>query len=252
MGALHKGHASLIENSVQENDITVCSIFVNPTQFGEKKDLETYPKPIENDINLLHSLHCDVLFLPDVEEVYPKSYKQQTFAIGDLETKIEGEQRPGHFQGVCNVLFRFFEMVNPNAVYFGQKDFQQTSVVAKLLELTDSKIELRIVPIAREEHGLAMSSRNVRLSKEGRKKAAFINQNLKILKQNCFDKSPQEAESIFRSTIEKIPGAKLDYIEVVDTKTLNPVTDLTAHDKVVAVTVVRYEGVRLLDNIYIT
>jgi pantoate--beta-alanine ligase len=132
MGALHEGHLSLLTESVSKADITVCSIFVNPTQFGEKQDLEKYPKPIENDIELLMQVNCDILFLPEYDQVYPSTYTHQKFELKDLDHKIEGASRPGHFQGVCNVLFRFFEIIKPNFAFFGQKDFQQTVVAGSL------------------------------------------------------------------------------------------------------------------------
>ena len=166
MGALHDGHSSLIVESVKSTSITVCSIFVNPAQFGEENDLVNYPNPIEKDIDLLIKHDCDILFLPSVEEVYPNDFEATVYELGGLDFKIEGASRPGHFQGVCNVIARFFEIIQPDIAYFGQKDFQQTSVVKKLNELLGSKTTINIVPIKREPHGLALSSRNVRLSKK--------------------------------------------------------------------------------------
>jgi len=247
MGALHEGHLSLIEQSTINNDITVCSIFVNPTQFGEKKDLETYPKPIENDIELLVKNNCDILFLPDYEEVFPAEYKQQVFELDGLDFKIEGASRPGHFQGVCNVLYRFFEIIAPNNAYFGQKDFQQTVVVKKLVELVPFDIDIVVVPIMREPHRLAMSSRNVRLSKQGRQNAAFINKALRNLKENVDSMSVDAAIEKAKQFINAQKGASIDYLMVVDVNTLEQVEDMSKPS--VALTVVEYEGVRLLDNI---
>jgi pantoate--beta-alanine ligase len=184
MGALHDGHISLLNESTKECDLSICSIFVNPTQFGESSDLEGYPKPIEKDIELLIQNKCDVLFLPSVEEVYPTTYAQQEFDLSGLDTVFEGKSRVGHFQGVCNVIYRFFDQINPHKAYFGQKDFQQTVVVKKLVEITGLKTAICVVPIKREPNGLAMSSRNVRLSVSGKKDAAFISHALMLVKNN--------------------------------------------------------------------
>lgn len=247
MGALHEGHLSLLKNSKSENSITVCSIFVNPTQFGEKKDLETYPKPIEKDIEKLLSVGCDILFLPEVQEVYPESYKQQYFDLLGLDLKIEGKQRPGHFQGVCNVIYRFFEIIEPDKAYFGQKDFQQTVVVKRLVELTKSKTEICVVPIAREENGLAMSSRNQRLSNEHRFQASFIREALLKIKEHAKEIGLQKAIEQARKELSTIKHAELEYLLAADTRSLQEVNHLDG--EVVVLTVVKFHGVRLLDNI---
>lgn len=247
MGALHEGHLSLIRSSVSDNDITVCSIFVNPSQFGEEADLVTYPKPIEQDIDLLMNAGCDILFLPVVEEVYPPPYTQEVFDLEGLDLKIEGKQRPGHFQGVCNVLKRFFEIVLPTRAYFGQKDFQQTVVAKKLVRLMQSPIEIVVVPIAREPHGLAMSSRNIRLSPSGRQKARFIQDALQDIYKNYEAVGLEQALSNAKSMLSAQEGAVLEYLTAVDAENLNAISPQT--QQVVVVTVVAYEGVRLLDNI---
>lgn len=251
MGALHAGHTSLIESSVANNTITVCSIFVNPTQFGDVADLDKYPKPIEKDIELLISHKCDILFLPNYEEVYPASYKQQNFEIGGLDHKIEGASRPGHFQGVCNVIHRFFTIVCPTRAYFGQKDFQQTVVVKKLVEITASPIDIQIVPIKREPHGLAMSSRNIRLSDKGRKNAAFIYKSISQAKDDIATMTLADAVAKAKQFISAQKGARIDYLLAVDTATLNEVTSIDDANEIAILTVVEYEGVRLLDNIYL-
>ena len=249
MGALHQGHASLIESCVSENNISVCSIFVNPTQFGEKADLDNYPKPIEKDIEMLVALGCDILFLPRYEDIYPADYQHKTFDIGGLDFKIEGASRPGHFQGVCNVIDRFFSIVSPDAAYFGQKDYQQTVVVKRLVEVTGSNVEIRIVPIKRESHGLAMSSRNIRLSEKGRMNAAFIFKALNQLKEDIQTMSLSEALEKAKQFISAQKGAKIDYLLAVNSYSLEEVSDLESAEGVAVVTVVEYEGVRLLDNI---
>jgi pantoate--beta-alanine ligase len=251
MGALHAGHLSLVEESVKQNDVTVCSIFVNPTQFGEEQDLVTYPKPIADDIRLLTEANCTVLFLPPVEEVYPKAYKHKTYALDGLDLKIEGASRPGHFQGVCNVLDRLFTLIEPTNAYFGQKDFQQTVVVKKLVELINSPTKICVLPIAREPHGLAMSSRNTRLSDQGRKNAAFIYRALQQLKEDVVTLGVTKALDKAKQFINAQKGASLDYLVIVDTDTLEEVDNLGDSNSVAALTVVEYEGVRLLDNIYL-
>lgn len=249
MGALHQGHLSLIDASVSENDITVCSIFVNPTQFGDAADLEKYPKPIEQDIEKLVKNDCSILFLPSYDDVYPSDYKQMIFAIGELEHKIEGASRPGHFQGVCNVLHQLFSLISPTAAYFGQKDFQQTVVVKKLVEITDSSVKIRVVPIKREPHGLAMSSRNVRLSAKGRQNAAFIHKALSQTKEDLASMTVAKAVAKAKQFINAQKGAAIDYLLAVDAKTLEEISSLDEAENITLLTVVEYENVRLLDNI---
>ena len=249
MGALHEGHASLVDQSVRENDITVCSIFVNPTQFGEAADLETYPRTIEADIETLLRHKCNILYLPEYDQVYPEDYVHEEYDLGGLDLKIEGASRPGHFQGVCNVLNRFFALIQPNRAYFGQKDYQQTVVAKRLVELLNSTTRIEVVSIAREPNGLAMSSRNVRLSEEGRQKAAFIYQTLLELKEDLKNKPLHEAVEKARKHITSQAHAKLDYLTVVDAFTLEDADETVDSQQLVALTVVEYEGVRLLDNI---
>jgi len=249
MGALHNGHLSLLSESVTKSDITVCSIFVNPTQFGEKADLEKYPKPIENDIELLIQVNCDILFLPGYDQVYPSTYTHQKFELKDLDHKIEGASRPGHFQGVCNVLFRFFEIIKPNFAFFGQKDFQQTVVAKLLAQLMEQAPHIVVTPIKREAHGLAMSSRNIRLSDKGKMNAAFIYRALHQLKEDIAEMNLIEALQKARQFISAQKGAQIDYLLAIDTITLDEVNSIDDAQGVAVVTVIEYEGVRLLDNI---
>lgn len=249
MGALHQGHLSLIDASRSENDITVCSIFVNPTQFGDVKDLETYPKPIERDLDLLIEHECDILFLPEAEDIYPIGHHHKTYDLNGLDKIIEGEQRPGHFQGVCNVLDRFFSIVKPQRAYFGQKDFQQTVVVRKLVSLLGLNIELRIMPISREPHGLAMSSRNSRLDPEAFQKARFIHDTLADIDRNKDSIGLEHALDNAAKMLSTQDGATLEYLTVVNANTLEP--EFTNTDPKVVLVVVNYRGVRLLDNLLI-
>lgn len=252
MGALHQGHTSLIEECMKNNDISVCSIFVNPTQFGEAKDLETYPKPIEKDIELLLNVNCSILFLPEVNQVYPETYEPIVYDLEDIDLKIEGASRPGHFQGVCNVIDRFLTIIKPNEAYFGQKDFQQTVVVKKLVKILNSKTKIIVVPIKREAHGLAMSSRNIRLSEKGRKNAAFIYKALSQLKEDVSEQPLDEAVEKAKQFISAQKGARIDYLLAIDTSSLQEVTHIEDAEEIAVVTVVEYEGVRLLDNIILT
>ncbi|HNA16252.1 MAG TPA: pantoate--beta-alanine ligase, partial [Ferruginibacter sp.] len=185
MGALHQGHISLIESACSENDLVVCSIFVNPTQFNDPKDFQNYPITIENDIDLLEKAGCDALFLPAVEEMYPAGLEnKKTYALGYLETVLEGRYRPGHFQGVCQVVHRLLTIVPADRLYLGQKDFQQCMVIRKMIELENLPIETVICPTLRETDGLAMSSRNMRLDKEAREKAVEISRTLLHIKSS--------------------------------------------------------------------
>lgn len=249
MGALHEGHICLINESVIQNDITVCSIFVNPTQFGDKSDLEKYPKPIERDIDLLLASSCDILFLPEYDQIYPNDYIHKTYDLDGLEYKIEGASRPGHFQGVCNVVARFFEIIKPDNAYFGQKDFQQTVVIKRLVKLLQLSVKLHIVAIKREPNGLAMSSRNVRLSEKGRKNAAFIYKALVQIKEDALTMPLKDAMAKAKQFISAQKGTKIDYLLAVDSTTLEEVEVLEAEKEIAILTVVEYEGVRLLDNI---
>jgi pantoate--beta-alanine ligase len=248
MGALHEGHLSLIKESFSSCDISICSIFVNPTQFGESNDLKKYPKPIEKDIQLLINNGCDVLFLPSVEEVYPVTYTQRNFDLGGIDLVFEGKSRVGHFQGVCNVIYRFFDQIKPHRAYFGQKDFQQTVVVKKLVNITSLNTKVCVVPIKREPGGLAMSSRNIRLSDSGRKKASFINESLKLIKNNFRKIGLSNSVDLAKKHILKNENAKLDYLVVAEKDTLRGV-ETYENKKLVVLTAVNYEGVRLLDNI---
>ncbi|MGB4080069.1 MAG: pantoate--beta-alanine ligase [Bacteroidia bacterium] len=251
MGALHSGHASLIDESVRENTITVCSIFVNPTQFGDKSDLEKYPKPIEKDIEILIKHKCDILFLPEFEDVYSAEYVHQKFELGELESKIEGASRPGHFQGVCNVVSQLFEIVSPDCAYFGQKDYQQTAIIKSLIQLTRSDVTLKIVPITREPSGLAMSSRNIRLSDKGRKNAAFIYKALRDIQTDAESRSLLELIDRAKQFISSQKGVDLDYLLAVDAETLNEATSIKESGSIIILVALTYEGVRLIDNIFL-
>jgi len=250
MGALHAGHISLIELSKQRDAISVCSIFVNPTQFNDRRDFEKYPATLENDIYLLEKAGCDILFLPPVKEIYPDDASQKVhYGIGYLETVLEGKYRPGHFQGVCMVMHRLLEIVKPNRLYLGQKDFQQLMVIKRLIEIIgmNELIEVIISPTLREKNGLAMSSRNMRLNEEERGKAAIIYRSLEMIKEKLLKKGFAELKNEAKMMIEE-NGLKVDYFEIADTKDLSLVNEWYAKKKLIALAAATINEVRLIDN----
>lgn len=251
MGALHGGHISLIKRSKTENDTTVCSIFINPRQFNDLKDLEKYPRPIEQDIKLLTESGADILFLPESDDIYPNNYLEPAIDLEGLDNILEGAIRPGHFKVVALVVKRLFDCVKPDNAYFGQKDFQQTLVIKEVVKQFNIAIKIVICDIVREENGLAMSSRNVRLNAEQRKQAAFIYSMLLQLKKDAKTLPLEEAINKAKSDILKNEGVQLDYLTIVNPKTLIPMETLTEDNTSLALVVVNYFGVRLLDNIYI-
>jgi pantoate--beta-alanine ligase len=249
MGALHQGHVSLLERARQENDTVVCSIFVNPKQFVDKMDLDAYPQPIAQDIHKLVDAGVDYLFHPDYDDLYREDYNDADINLNGLDTIFEGALRPGHFQGVAKVVNRFFDIVQPTRAYFGQKDFQQTVVIKTLVQNKQHDIDIVVCPIMREPHGLAMSSRNERLEPKIRERAAFIYKSLLKLKERCNFKSLAEAMETTLKYLNSIDDAELEYLICVNGNTMQEVSDLSDADYVVALTVVKFGGVRLLDNL---
>lgn len=250
MGALHPGHISLIESSRKENPVTVCSIFVNPTQFNDPKDFEKYPITIEQDITQLEQAGADLLFLPSVQEMYPHGLKPaRHYELGFLETVFDGAFRPGHFQGVCMVVHRLLEIVQPDNLYLGQKDYQQCMVISELIRLIgmQDKTRVRICPTLREPDGLAMSSRNLRLSPEERKIAPGIYHTLLYIKDNLEKGSLDSLQAIARQMLEK-SGFRVDYISVVDAKDLSAVDHWDGEQKLVVLAAAFLNEVRLIDN----
>jgi pantoate--beta-alanine ligase len=248
MGALHQGHISLIESACSENDVVVCSIFVNPTQFNDPKDFQNYPITIENDIDLLEKAGCDALFLPAVEEMYPAGLEnKKTYALGYLETVLEGRYRPGHFQGVCQVVHRLLTIVPADRLYLGQKDFQQCMVIRKMIELENLPIETVICPTLRETDGLAMSSRNMRLDKEAREKAVEISRTLLHIKSSL---KAGDLSELKTAAVEQLnrTGFKTDYVEIADADTLELIGRWDGKRKLVALCAAFLGEVRLIDN----
>jgi pantoate--beta-alanine ligase len=251
MGALHEGHISLLKISARENQVTVCSIFVNPAQFNDPKDFEKYPSTLKQDIEKLESNGCDILFLPPVVEIYPAGItEKKPYELGYLEKILEGEFRPGHFQGVCRAVEKLLSIVMPNQLYLGQKDFQQCMIIGKLVQLMgiEKSVNLRICPIVREKDGLAMSSRNMRLNSEQRAKAPALYRTLIFLKENLNKGSLTDLRKEASRTLEK-KGIKPDYVEIADAKTLKPINEWDARTNIVGLVAAYINDVRLIDNI---
>ncbi|MBP6794795.1 MAG: pantoate--beta-alanine ligase [Saprospiraceae bacterium] len=248
MGALHSGHISLIEASRSNTDITVCSIFVNPTQFNDPTDLAKYPRTYEADCKLLISGKCDVLFYPGIHEIYPENKPEIKVDLNGLDSVMEGTHRPGHFKGVVQVVHRLLDIVKPDKLYMGQKDFQQFTIIEHMIKSLQLPVELVVCPIAREPHGLAMSSRNERLSKEGRQKAGQI---FTILSKSISLRQSQGPKQIARALLEELNHEpfKPEYVEIVDRYSLRPIDSWQAEGTQVICTAVWLEGVRLIDNI---
>ncbi len=245
MGALHAGHLSLIGQAQQGNDVVICSIFVNPTQFNDPADLEKYPRPIADDIKKLEAAGCGILFNPPVNEMYA-AHEQWHLDIGEPEHLLEGAFRPGHYQGVTQVVYKLFNIVKPNRAYFGQKDYQQFMVISKMVELLHLPVTLVMCPIVRETDGLAMSSRNIHLSADERQHALILSETLKWVKDH-FDKThiPQlQAEATKQIGAE--PGVQLEYFEIADGDSLHPANQNTTN--FVALVAARVGNTRLIDN----
>jgi len=252
MGALHQGHLSLIDQSRERTEVTVSSIFVNPTQFNDPKDFEKYPVTIQQDIQLLIKTGCDILFLPSASEIYPNGTAHLPhYELGYLETVLEGKYRPGHFQGVCQVVHRLLEIVQPNLLFLGQKDFQQCMVIKKLIEQTGLSTQVQIIPTLRENDGLAMSSRNMRLSETERANATSIHQALLQMKgqlqQGSVLKLKQKTTDFLKNK-----GFRVDYAELAKADTLDLVDEWNGQDKLVALIAAYLNEVRLIDNMILT
>lgn len=250
MGALHSGHLSLIQNSLKNNALTVVSIFVNPTQFNNSEDLKKYPRTLENDIEKINTISAKViLYAPSVEDVYEKNVKSTPFNFDGIENQMEGKHRPGHFDGVGTIVKKLFQIVQPTNAYFGEKDFQQLQIIKKMVANEKLSVEIIGCKILREPNGLAMSSRNERLSKETRQNAATIYEFLKKAKVLFEKKSAQEILKIAKKTFEENPTFELEYFEISDEDKLLPCLRKNKSKKYRAFIAVYTEGIRLIDNI---
>ena len=248
MGALHAGHASLVKRSVNENEVTVVSVFVNPTQFNDKNDLVKYPRTLDADCKLLEACGATYTFAPSVEEMYPEPDTRQ-FSYAPLDTVMEGAFRPGHFNGVCQIVSKLFEAVKPHRAYFGEKDFQQLAIIHEMVRQMQFDLEIVGCPIVREEDGLALSSRNARLSAEERENALKISQTLFKSRTFAAIHTVSETQKFVEDAIAAAPGLRLEYFEIVDGNTLQKVGNWDQTSYAVGCITVFCGDVRLIDNI---
>lgn len=248
MGALHEGHLSLVRRALKENDCCIVSVFVNPTQFNNPRDLETYPRTLDADSHLLASIGTTVLFVPEVETIYPEP-DTRVFHVGAVAEVMEGKYRPGHFNGVMQVVSRLFDLVQPDCAYFGEKDFQQIAVLRAMAREIKSPVEIIACPIVREEDGLARSSRNTLLSEEGRAQAPNIYRILSESRTWSKELSPKEVIERTTQLLDAIPTLRVEYFEIVDADTLQPITRWEDSPKPHGCITVYCGDVRLIDNI---
>jgi len=248
MGALHQGHLSLIQQAKKDNDWVICSIFVNPTQFNDPADLEKYPRPIAHDTQMLEQAGCDILFNPEVGEMYADN-EHWHLDLGELEHLLEGKFRPGHYQGVTQVVYKLFNILKPDTAYFGQKDYQQFMVITKMVELLNLPVKLVMCPILREEDGLAMSSRNIHLTAADRLHSLVLSKTLNWVKENFDSNNIIELQNKAVEAINAEDGVSLEYFELADGDSLHPANQATKN--VVALVAARVGKTRLIDNVLI-
>lgn len=249
MGALHEGHLSLVHKSLEENELTIVSVFVNPNQFNKLSDFEKYPIKTEEDTELLKNAGCQVLFIPEKEEVYPDSYKSPQLDLGILNSVMEGKFRPGHFDGVVQVVYRFFDVLNPTRAYFGLKDFQQVAVIQKMVTQLSLAVKIITIPTLRNNDGLALSSRNLRLDPTQLQEATFIYQSLLEVKKLAKTQSPKKIKDKITSLYAN-SKLKLEYFELIDSDSFDPLEENWTQNAIACV--VAYLGeVRLIDNTFV-
>lgn len=247
MGALHQGHISLVEAAKKECDVVVCSIFVNPTQFNNAEDLAKYPRTTEQDAAMLKSAKCDILYLPSVKDIYPETTENHRVpSVGNILNVLEGEHRPGHFEGMMQVVEILLRKVAPHKLYMGLKDYQQYMIVCNMVDVLKLPVVVIGQPTIREKDGLAMSSRNVRLTKLGRKNATAIYKAMNFVKENLKKSPLTELEKQGATLIEKATNGKIEYFSIVNKFSLEPDTDLK---NLIVLTAVWVDGVRLIDNL---
>lgn len=250
MGALHAGHLSLIEASLKQNQMTIVSIFVNPTQFNNAEDLEKYPRNLQKDIDLIEEISSEiVIFAPSVSDIYGENPKSEEFDFGGIDSVMEGAHRPGHFNGVGTIVKKLFEITSANYAYFGEKDYQQLCIIQKLVEVLKLNIKIIPCPTLRESNGLAMSSRNLRLSPEMREKASFIYESLISAREIFAEKDAQQAKDFIENWYENNPDFTLEYFSIARQDNLQPVEKKEKDTQYRAFIAAYAEGVRLIDNI---
>lgn len=246
MGALHNGHLELIRMAKDQADVVICSIFVNPLQFNRQEDFDNYPDRMESDFEMLSELNCDVVFTPNKEDLY-HGYEAQEFNYGKVGEVLEGQYRPGHFNGMLNVIYRFFELINPDYAIFGEKDYQQIALVRWMTKKFNFKTKILEAKTVREESGLALSSRNLRLSAEDKKIASKIIFCLKYCKENKSKYSPNELKTYCVEYLSK--AMRVDYFDIVDEISMNSIKSWDETDFPRALTAAYISGVRLIDNL---
>jgi pantoate--beta-alanine ligase len=249
MGALHLGHLSLIGFAKKESDFTIASIFVNPTQFNNSADLDKYPRPLANDLDLLEQAGCDAVFIPDVAEMYPKDDIKWSYQVGYLDTILEGRFRAGHYLGVTQIVYKLFNLVKPDIAFFGQKDYQQYLVIKQMIKDFNLPINIIACPIIREESGLALSSRNIRLSTTELQKSLVIYQSLMFLKKNFTSDHLEELINKVQNLYKDIDGVALEYIEVREQETLKAYEN---SGKAIALVACKVGETRLIDNMMLS
>ena len=248
MGALHSGHLHLIEKTKKECEITICSIFVNPTQFNNADDFENYPKPLNTDLEKLQNLGCDIVYTPTITDLYAKEEKAKEFDFGTLASGMEGRFRPGHFNGMATIIEKFFNIISPTKAFFGQKDLQQLQIVKALVKQMNASIEIVSIPTVREKNGLAKSSRNNLLSESAKNNAALIYNCLYYCKKNK-EKGISELKSYIQNQFEQHRNFKLEYAEIVVLNTMRPAEEWRGENKNAICIAAYHSGVRLIDNI---
>jgi pantoate--beta-alanine ligase len=248
MGALHQGHASLVKRSVEENDVTAVSVFVNPTQFNDKNDLKNYPRNLQADCELLQSIGADIVFAPEVEEMYPEP-DTRTFSFAPLDTVMEGGCRPGHFNGVAQIVSKLFYAVEPDKAYFGEKDFQQLAIIREMVKQLEIPVKIIGCPIVRESDGLALSSRNMLLSDEERQRALTISRSLFASLEFAKTHTLAETKTFVEDAINSTEGLQLEYYQIVDGNTLQEIAKWEDSDYIVGCIALFCGKIRLIDNI---
>jgi pantoate--beta-alanine ligase len=249
MGALHAGHLSLIEAARNKTDVVVCSIFVNPTQFSDINDLENYPRPIDEDLQKLRKFKCDILFLPEVDEMYNSS-EFWNISLGDLDKILEGKIRPGHYQGVTQIVKKLFDTLKPDFAFFGQKDYQQIMVIMHMVRKLKIKVNLIICPIIREKDGLAMSSRNVYLSPEERRQSIALYRALTLAQDLFKTQSLAQIKKRVNAYLDSCPGIESEYFEIFNARKFKPVKSKSA-ESTIALIAARIGKIRIIDNMYL-
>ena len=249
MGALHEGHLSLVKLAQKDCDVVICSIFINPTQFNDSNDLANYPITIEEDIKLLEEQSCDILFQPNVTEMYPEGLNTKQYLLNGIDKVLEGRKRPGHFDGVCTIVHRLFSIVRPQIAYFGEKDFQQVAVIRQMVNSLSLPIQIKTGKTIRENDGLAKSSRNTLLSTTQRKKATYVYASLQKIKSLFSKVDCDQLKEMIKNDINQVQDMRLDYVEIVNPYNFKPLQGQADNDEAIAVIAVFLGKVRLIDNL---